>query len=53
MPQSPLAKKEILQGVFTRSTSSYEHIRLITNGSPLHISFLIESRAKVIRRSGF
>lgn len=27
MPQSPLAKKEILQGVFTRSASSYEHIR--------------------------
>ena len=27
MPQSPLDKKEILQGVFTRSASSYEHIR--------------------------
>lgn len=39
MPQSPLAKKEILQGVFTRSASSYERIRYF----PIFGEWLVET----------
>lgn len=39
MSQSPLDKKEILQGVFTRSASSYEHIRYF----PIFGQWLVET----------
>ncbi len=39
MSQSPLAKKEILQGVFTRSASSYERIRYF----PIFGEWLVET----------
>ncbi len=39
MPQSPLDKKEILQGIFTRSASSYEQIRYF----PIYGEWLVDT----------